>query len=169
MKDLLSEKKALNGDETVVLTKDCSALIQRKLPKKMPDLGSFQIPCTIENITFDKALCDIGSSINLMPLFVMRKLQIQEAHPTKIVLQMADKSLRQAHELVKNILVKVGELFLPANFVVLDIGEDAIDSIILGRPFLVTGKALIDVEIGELVLRLQEYYLVSKGSIGWKK
>ncbi|XP_015932843.1 uncharacterized protein LOC107459144 [Arachis duranensis] len=128
----------------------------------MPDPRSFQIPCTIKNITFDKALCDIGSSINLKPFSVMKKLQIQEAQSTRISLQMVDKFLRHAHVLVKNVLVKVGELFLPADFVVLDLGEDANDSIMLGRPFLATGRALIDIERGELVLWLREDYLVFK-------
>ncbi|XP_015964980.1 uncharacterized protein LOC107488720 [Arachis duranensis] len=161
IKGLLSEKNVLKGDEIVVLTKECSALIQSRLPKKIPDLRSFQISCTIGNVTFDKAFCNLGSSINLMPLSEM-KLQIQEAQPTKIALQMADKSLRQAHGLVENILVKVGKFFLPANFVVLDMGEDANDSIILGRPFLAIGKALIDVERGELVLRMHKDYLIFK-------
>ncbi|XP_016168756.1 uncharacterized protein LOC107611330 [Arachis ipaensis] len=99
MKGLLSEKKTLKGDETVVMSKE--------------------------------SLCDLGSNINLMPLSVMKKLQIQEAQPTRIALQMADKSLRQAHGLVENVLVKVGELFLPIDFVILDMGEDANDSIML--------------------------------------
>ncbi|XP_016192664.1 uncharacterized protein LOC107633565 [Arachis ipaensis] len=87
-------------------------------------------------------LCDLGSSINLMPLSVMWKLKIQEAQPIRIALQMADKSLRQAHGIAKNVLVKVGELFLPTDFVILDMGEDANDSIILGRPFLATGRVI---------------------------
>ncbi|XP_016164682.1 uncharacterized protein LOC107607221 [Arachis ipaensis] len=86
MKGLLFEKKALKRDKIVVLTKECSALIQRKLPEKMPDPRNFQIPCTIGNIIFYKAICDLSSSINLMPLFVMEKLQIQEAQPTRIAL-----------------------------------------------------------------------------------
>ncbi|XP_016185537.1 uncharacterized protein LOC107627198 [Arachis ipaensis] len=119
---LLSKKNTLKGDETVVLTKECSVIIQSKLPRKMPDPGSFQILCTIGNITFDKALCHLGTSINLMPLSVMKKPQIQKAQPTRIALQMADKSLRQAHGIVENVLVKVGEFFLPADFVILDMG-----------------------------------------------
>ncbi|KAL4299894.1 hypothetical protein AHAS_Ahas17G0146500 [Arachis hypogaea] len=79
MKELLSKKKPLRGDEIVVLTKECSAIIQNNLPKKMPDPGSFQIPCTIGSTTFEKALCNSGASINLMPLSVMKKLKIQEA------------------------------------------------------------------------------------------
>ncbi|KAL4349902.1 hypothetical protein AHAS_Ahas10G0088400 [Arachis hypogaea] len=156
MKNILSEKKALKGDETVVLTKECSALIQRKLPKKMLDPRSFLIPYTIGTITFEKVLCDLDSSINLMPLFVMKKLEIQEAQTIRISLQMADKSQRQAYGLVENLLVKVGELFLLTDFLILDMGEDTDDSIILGRPFLATGRSIIDVERGELMLRLHE-------------
>ncbi|XP_016185853.1 uncharacterized protein LOC107627534 [Arachis ipaensis] len=162
MKGLLFEKKALKEDEIVVLTKEYSTLIQSKLPRKMPDPGSFQIPCTIGNITFDKALCDLSSSINLMPLSVMKKLQIPKVQATRIALKMADKSLKQAYGIVENILVKVGKLFLLADFVILDMGEDANDSIILGRPFLATGRALIHVEKGELVLRMHNDYSIFK-------
>ncbi|KAL4371587.1 hypothetical protein AHAS_Ahas06G0180700 [Arachis hypogaea] len=126
----------------------------------MPYRGSFQIPCTIGSTTFEKALCDLEKSINLIPLSVMKKLQIQEAQPTRIALQMADKSMKRAYGLVENILVKVGKFFLPADFVILDTGEDENASIILGRPFLSTERALIDVEVGELVLRMQNEQLV---------
>ncbi|XP_025628374.1 uncharacterized protein [Arachis hypogaea] len=112
----------------------------------MPDPESFLIPCTIETVRFEKALCDLSSSINLMPLFVIKKLGIQEAQPTRIALEMADKSQKQEYGLVENILVKVRELFLSTDFVILNMGEDTDDSIILGRPFLATGKALIDVK-----------------------
>ncbi|KAL4276473.1 hypothetical protein AHAS_Ahas20G0210700 [Arachis hypogaea] len=95
-----------------------------------------------------------------MPLSVMKKLQIQEAQPTRIALQIADKSMKSAYGLVENILVKVGKFFFLADFVILDIGEDENASIILGRPFLATGRALIDVEVGELVLRVHNEQLV---------
>ncbi|XP_016168592.1 uncharacterized protein LOC107611149 [Arachis ipaensis] len=153
---------ALKGDETVVLTKECSALVQRKLPPKMPDLGSFLIPCTIGTITFEKAPCDLGSSINLMPLSVIKKLGIQEMKPIKISLEMADKSLKWAYRLVENALVKVKDLYLPVDFVILDTREDRDNSIIFGRPFLTTVKALIDVEKGELTLRLWEDHILFK-------
>ncbi|XP_016162348.1 uncharacterized protein LOC107605110 [Arachis ipaensis] len=77
---------------------------------------------------------------------------IQEVQPTRISLETIDKSLMWAFGIVENILVKVEDLYLPADFVILDIGEDNNDSIILGRLFLATGKALIDVERGELFL-----------------
>ncbi|XP_016192630.1 uncharacterized protein LOC107633529 [Arachis ipaensis] len=154
LKSIIGDKKALRGDKIVVLTKECSTLVQKKLPQKLPDPGSFLIPCTIRTITFEKTLCDLGSCINLMPLSVMRKLGIQEVQPTKISLEMEDKSLKRAYGMVKNVLIKVEDLYLPANFVILDTGMDRDDSIILGRPFLATAKALIDVDKGELILRL---------------
>ncbi|XP_016168952.1 uncharacterized protein LOC107611555 [Arachis ipaensis] len=154
LRSLISDKKALREDETVVLTKDYSALVQKKLPQKLPD------PCG--TITFEKALCDLGSSINLMPLSMMRKLGIQEVQPAKISLEMTDKSLKWAYGMVENVLVKVENLYLPADCMILDTGEDRDDSIILGRSFLATAKALTDVKIGELVLRLHEDHILFK-------
>ncbi|XP_015970663.1 uncharacterized protein LOC107494148 [Arachis duranensis] len=146
----------------MVLTKKCNTLMQRKLPLKMPGPGSFLIPCTIGTITFEKTLCDLRSSINLMPLFVIRKLGIQEVLPTKISLEMEDKSLKRAYELLENVLVKLEDIYLPANFVILDTRKDRDNSIIFGRPFLATMKALIDVEKRELILRLWEDHILFK-------
>ncbi|XP_016173208.1 uncharacterized protein LOC107615676 [Arachis ipaensis] len=93
----------------------------------------------------------------------MKKLGIQEVQATRITMQMADKSLRQAYGLVENVLDKVGELFLPADSVILDMREETDDSIILRRPFLATnGGTRIDVETGKVALRLHENYMVFK-------
>nr|XP_025648093.1 uncharacterized protein LOC112743056 [Arachis hypogaea] len=162
LKSIFSEKKALRGDKTIVLTKECSALVQKKLPQKLSDLRSFLISCTIGTITFEKALCDLGSNINLMPLSVMKKLGIQKVHPTKISLEMATKSLKWAYRVGENVLVKVEDLYLLVDFVVFDTREEKDDSIIIGTPFLATGRALIEVERGELVLRMHEDHLLFK-------
>ncbi|XP_015954865.1 uncharacterized protein LOC107479231 [Arachis duranensis] len=105
LKNAISKKKALRGDKTVVLTKECSTLVQKKLPPRCPDPRNFLIPCTIGTITFAKAMFDLGSSINLMPLSVMKKLGIQEVQATEISHEMADKSLKRAYGMVENILV----------------------------------------------------------------
>ncbi|XP_057758229.1 uncharacterized protein LOC130978330 [Arachis stenosperma] len=139
-------------EEPPVLTKELNALVQKKPPQKLPDPGRFLIPCTIGTITFEKALCDLGSSINLMPLSVMERLGIFEVQATKISLEMADKSLKKAYGLVKDVLVKVENFYIPADFIILDTGEDEDESIILGRPFLATANAIIDVAKGKLVL-----------------
>ncbi|XP_016173277.1 uncharacterized protein LOC107615756 [Arachis ipaensis] len=145
-------------DELVILGKECSALVQKKLPQKLLDPGSFLIPCTIGTITFEKVLCDLGSGINLMPLSVMKRLGILEVQCATISLVMADKTLNRAYGMVEDVLVKVEDLYIPVDFVILDTGEDRNESIILGRPFLAT----TDVERRELVLRLHEDCILFK-------
>ena len=94
MKDILSKKRRLSFFATVNLIEECSAILQRKLPQKLKDLGSFTIPCTIGNSIFERALCDLGASINLMPLSIFRRQGLGEARSTTVTLQLADKSLK---------------------------------------------------------------------------
>ncbi|XP_057740078.1 uncharacterized protein LOC130957225 [Arachis stenosperma] len=105
---------------------------------------------------FDRALCDLGASINLLPLSLVKKLQINEIMPTYVVIRLADKTQKQAIGVVENVLLKVGKYFLPTDFVILDMEESHTHPIILGRPFLATARALIDVEQGELILRIHD-------------
>ena len=142
--------------ETVNLTEECSAILQRKLPQKLKDPGSFTIPCTIGNAIFERALCDLGASINLMPLSIFKRLGLGEARPTTVTLQLADRSLKHPRGVIEDVLVKVDKFIFPADFIVLDMEEDKEIPIILGRPFLATGRAMIDVQRGELKLRVQE-------------
>ena len=154
MKDLLCRKMKLQEDETIMLTAECSAIIKQKLPPKLKDPGSFLISCEIGNIMVSKALGDLGASINLMPLSIFKRLGIVELKPTMITLQLADRSVAYPYGVVEDVLVKVDKFIFPVDFVVLDIEEDAKVPIILGRPFLATGRALIDVQQGELMLRV---------------
>ena len=98
MKDILSKKRRLSDFKTVNLIEECSAILQRKLPQKMKDLGSFTIPYTIRNSIFKRALCDLEASINLMPLSIFRRLGLGEARLTTITLQLADRSLKHLGE-----------------------------------------------------------------------
>ncbi|RYQ91228.1 hypothetical protein Ahy_B09g097116 [Arachis hypogaea] len=159
MKELLTRKSSLKGGQTIVMNKECSALIQPELPTKMKDPGSFHIPYAIGETIFDKGLCDLGASINLMPLSLIKKLQINELMPTDVVIRLADKTQKQAVGVVENVLVKVGNYFLPTNFVILEMEESHLHPIILGRPFLATARALIDMERGELILRIHDEQL----------
>ncbi|XP_057739979.1 uncharacterized protein LOC130957104 [Arachis stenosperma] len=95
-----------------------------------------------------------------MPLSLMKKLQINELTPTDVIIQLADKTQRQAIGVVENVLVKVGNYFLPTYFVVLEMEESHIHPIILGRPFRATARALVDVERGELILRIHDEQLI---------
>ncbi|BFG24792.1 hypothetical protein CerSpe_110660 [Prunus speciosa] len=154
MKDILSKKRKFGDHEKIQLTEECSAILQRKLPPKKKDRGSFKIPCTIGNNFFEKALCDLGSSINLLPLSVAKKIGIGEIKPTTVSLQMADRSITYPDGIIEDVLVKVDTLIFPADFLVLDMEEDSDTQLILGRPFLITGRTLIDVEEGLITVRV---------------
>ncbi|KAJ8747653.1 hypothetical protein K2173_012998 [Erythroxylum novogranatense] len=155
MKDVLSKKRRLGDHETVALTEECSVILQKKLPPKLKDPGSFTIPCVIGTLIFGKALCDLGASINLMPISVFRKLGMGDViKPTSVRLQLADRSIIHPWGILEDVLVKVDKFIFPADFIVCDIEEDAEVPIILGRPFLATGRVLIDVEKGELTMRV---------------
>ncbi|XP_045831120.1 uncharacterized protein LOC123922450 [Trifolium pratense] len=154
MKDLLTKKRKPLDDDTVDMTEECSAIIQKKLPQKKKDPGSFTIPCSIGNISVGRALCDLGASINLMPLSMMKKIPGAVAKPTKMQLSLADRSIVHPYGILHDVLVRVAEFVFPADFVILDMEDDAdVEPLLLGRPFLATGRALIDVEMGELMLR----------------
>ncbi|KAL5545129.1 hypothetical protein UlMin_008913 [Ulmus minor] len=153
MKDMLTKKRRFGEFETVALTRECSTVLQNKLPPKLKDPGSFTIPCSIGNQYFGKALCDLGASINLMPMSIFKKLGIGEARPTTVSLQLADRSIAHPEGKIEDVLVKVDKFIFPVDFIVLDYEADLEVPIILGRPFLATGRTLIDVQNGELTMR----------------
>ncbi|PIN13095.1 DNA-directed DNA polymerase [Handroanthus impetiginosus] len=142
--------------EMMTLIEEYSAIIQNKLPPKLKDPGSFMILCKIGTHFSGRALCDLGASINLMPYSIYRTLGLGEAKPTSITLQLADRSLTYPRGVIEDILVKVDKFIFPTNFIVLDMEDDCEIPIILGRPFLATGRTLIDVQKGELTMRVQD-------------
>ncbi|XP_071917004.1 uncharacterized protein [Coffea arabica] len=154
LKDIMSKKRKIVDNEMIALTEECSALIKNKLPPKLKDPGSFSIPCTIGQLHFSNALCDLGASVSLMPLSVARRLGLQELKATNITLQLADRSITRPTGILENVLIKVRQSIIPVDFVVLDIEEDVRMPIILGRPFLATARTIIDVEKGKLILRV---------------
>ncbi|KAL0463364.1 UNVERIFIED_CONTAM: hypothetical protein Slati_0224000 [Sesamum latifolium] len=107
------------------------------------------------NIAFDKVLCDLGASVNLMPYSIFEKLGMHELTPSIITLQLADRSIKYPRGIVEDVLVKVGKFIIPVDFIVLDMEEDKNMPLILGRPFLST-RALIDVQKGHLTLRVND-------------
>ena len=154
LKEILSKKKKIVEEGIVNLIATCSAVIQRSLPAKMKDPGSFTIPRSIGKYEFKKALCDIGARINLMPLLVVHRLSLGELLPTEITLQMADRSMARLEGVLEDVLVKVGKFIFPVDFVIMKMEEDTQVPILLERPFLATGATLIDVQKGELTLRV---------------
>ncbi|XP_022888227.1 uncharacterized protein LOC111403830 [Olea europaea var. sylvestris] len=141
LKEMFTKKRKLPEFETVALTEESSARVQRKLPPKLKDPGSFTLSVSIGNSYSTNALCDTGANM---------------LRATSITLQLADRTIARPRGKVEDILVKVGNLIFPVNFIVLDIPEDRDIPIILGRPFLATGRTLIDIEKGELILRVED-------------
>ena len=154
MKDILRKKRKIIEEGIGSLTATCSAVIQKTLPEKMQDPDSFTIPYKIGDADIGKALYDSGDSFNLMPLSVAKRLSLGELTPTAMTLQMADMTLAHPEGILEDVLIKVGNFVLPMDFVVINIEEDKQVSLLLRRPFLATGVALIDVKKGELTLRV---------------
>ena len=131
MKDILSKKRKLDEEVVVSLSATCSAVIQKNLPLKMYDLGSFTIPCTIGDYELGKALCDYRVSINLMLLFVVKRLSLGELTPTTMTLHMEDRTMAQPEGILEDVLIKVGKFIFPMDFVVIDNEEDKQVSMLL--------------------------------------
>ncbi|XP_060969758.1 uncharacterized protein LOC133036986 [Cannabis sativa] len=156
LKDILTKKRRLGEFETVALTEGCSAMLKSKIPPKLKDPGSFTIPISIGGRDVGRALCDLGASINLMPMSTFRKLGIGEARPTTVTLKLADRSMAHPEGKIEDVLVQVDKFIFPVDFIILDYEADREVPIILGRPFLVTGRTLIDVQNGELTMRVND-------------
>ncbi|XP_070005214.1 uncharacterized protein [Nicotiana sylvestris] len=156
MKNIMSRKFDFQDVSIVTLTQTYNAVVTRPMAQKMSNPGSFTIPCTIGSYAFAKELCDLGASINLMPLAVYTKLGIGRARPTSMLLQLADRTAKRPTGIFDDVLVQVGKFVFPVDFVILYCHVDEEIPFILGRPFLATGRALIDCETGELKMRLND-------------
>ncbi|CAN6557661.1 unnamed protein product [Malus baccata var. baccata] len=160
LKHVCTKKKKLVDFEKVILTEQCNAVLLHKLPPKKQDPWSFTISYTIGNSHFKRALIDLGASINLMPFSVFQRLRQGEIKPTSVILQLADRSVAYPRGIIEDLIIKVDNLYLPADFVILDMDEDMQTPIILGRPFMAIARTLIDVEVGTLTLRVQDQSVV---------
>ena len=101
----------------MMLTEECSTILQRKLPPKLKNPRSFIIPCTIGDFDFHKVLCDLGKSVNLMPLSIFWKLGQGEVKPTTVCLQLADRSIKHPRGIIEDVLVKMDKFIFSANFI----------------------------------------------------
>ncbi|XP_071923079.1 uncharacterized protein [Coffea arabica] len=148
LKDLCTHKRKLRGDERVAVGENVSAMLQRKLPPKCGDPGMFTIPCKIGGASIRKAMLDLGASINVMPKIIYTSLNLGPLKGTGIIIQLADRTNAYPEGLVEDVLVQVNELVFPADFYVLDMGDERAlnpSPILLGRPFLSTVRTKIDV------------------------
>nr|GEX63148.1 hypothetical protein [Tanacetum cinerariifolium] len=152
-KKLLNNKNKLIELTKTPLNENCSAVVIKKLPEKLGDPGRFLIPCDFSEFDNCSALADLGASINLMPLSIWRKLKLPTLNDTKIVLELADRTISKPTGVAENVFVKVGKFYFPSDFVVLDFIADPRVPLILGRPFLSTAHAIINVHEIEIILR----------------
>ena len=173
LKDLCTIKKGLGIEKKAFITEQVSAIIQSKNPVKYKDPGSPTILVNIGGTCIDKALLDLGASVNLLPYSVYKQLGLGELKPTNITLSLADRSVKIPKGIVEDVLVKVDKFYYPVDFVVLDTEPIANEPnhvlIILGRPFLATANAIINcrngvmqLTFGNMTLELNIFHLSHK-------
>ena len=173
LKDLCIIKKGLCIEKKAFITEQFSAIIQSKTPVKYKDPGSPTISVNIGGTCIDKALLDLGASVNLLPYSVYEQLGLWELKPTNITLSLVDRSVKIPKGIVEDVLVKVDKFYYPVDFVVLDTEPIASGPnhvlIILGRPFLATANAIINcrngvmqLTFGSMTLELNIFHLNHK-------
>ncbi|KAM1024684.1 hypothetical protein ACFX2C_037939 [Malus domestica] len=155
LKKLCTTKKRAREKEVVHVSENVSAILQRKLPPKCKDPGSFTIPCVIGNTRFKSAMLDLGASINVMPYSVYASMNLGALKQDGVIIQLADRSNAYPKGVLEDVLVQVNHLVFLADFYVLEMDEsDHAPSlpILLGRPFMKTAQTKIDVAKGEVTM-----------------
>ncbi|RVW31241.1 Retrovirus-related Pol polyprotein from transposon opus [Vitis vinifera] len=173
LKDLCTIKRGLNVNKKAFLTEQVSAIIQCKSPLKCKDPGCPTISVMIGGTVVEKALLDLGASVNLLPYSVYKQLGLGELKPTSITLSLADRSVKIPRGIIEDVLVQVDNFYYLVDFVVLDtdpiVKETNYVPIILGRPFLATSNAIINcrnglmqLTFGNRTLELNIFYMSKK-------
>ncbi|CAN6679428.1 unnamed protein product [Malus baccata var. baccata] len=151
LKKLCTTKKRVREKEVVHVNENVSAILQRKLPPKCKDPGSFTIPCVIGNTCFKSTMLDLGASINVMPYSVYACMNLGALKHDGVIIQLADRSNAYPKRVLEDVLVQVDHLIFSADFYVLEMDESdhALSlPILLGRPFMKTAQTKIDVTKG---------------------
>ncbi|CAL8085226.1 unnamed protein product [Prunus armeniaca] len=155
LKELCTTRRRISNKEVVRVSENVSAVLQRKLPPKCKDLGSFTIPCVIGNTKFEHAMLDLGASINVMPYSIYASMNLGELKNNGVIIQVADHSNAYPKGVLEDVLVQVNHLIFPADFYVLEMEDSAHSTplpILLGRPFMKTARTKIDVLKGTLTM-----------------
>ena len=156
LKDLCTVKRGFNVNKKAFLTEQVSAIIECKTPVKYKDPGCPTISVNIGGISVEKALLDLGASVNLLPYSMYKQLGLGELKPTSITLSLADRSIKIPKGTIEDVLIQVDRFYYPVYFVVLNTELVAVGAnhvpIILGRPFLATSNAIINCRNGVMQL-----------------
>ncbi|XP_057518483.1 uncharacterized protein LOC130799405 [Amaranthus tricolor] len=134
LKDIISIKRKLEESVVETLNGKCSAILGCKVPKKQADPGSFTIPLKLGKDVSAVALADLGASVSVMPLTLCKKINCK-MKATRMSIQLADRSVRYPVAILEDFPVQVGNYFVPCDFVIMDMEEDARIPLILGRDF----------------------------------
>ncbi|GJY74237.1 hypothetical protein Tco_0478668, partial [Tanacetum coccineum] len=153
------EKKGSYGPQFSKAYSEASH-INNSIPRKEKDPRSFTLPCFINKICFDNALVDLGASVSVMPLSTYLNLGLGELAHTKLIVELADRTVKYPKGIAKNVLVGIVKFVFPVDFIILDMPEDIKVPLILGRPFLSTARAKIDVYKRKITLRVGEERIV---------
>ncbi|XP_050896701.1 uncharacterized protein LOC127103492 [Lathyrus oleraceus] len=154
MKDIISKKHTIDT-EPILLTKTCSVILQgMKILVKKKDRGSVTTSSIIGDRKFNMALIELGASVSLMPLSIYRKLGIGSLYDTRMTLKFADHSVNKPYGIVEDVMVKIDKFVFPLDFSILEMPEDEEIPLILGRPFLETGRCMVDIEEGTMTLKV---------------
>nr|GEV14673.1 hypothetical protein [Tanacetum cinerariifolium] len=156
IKSLHANKDKLFELAKVPLNENCSAMLLKKLPEKLGDPVKFLIPCNFPGMDVCHALADLGASINLMPLSIWKKISLLELTPTRMTLELVDRSITHPKAVAEDVFVKVEKFHFPTDFVVVDFEADPRVPLILRRSFLRTGRVLIDVYGEKITLRVND-------------
>ena len=163
LKDLCTVKIGLDVDKKAFLTEQVSAIIQCKTPVKYKDPGCPTISVNIGGTYVEKALLDLGASVNLLPYSMYKQLELGELKPTSIILSLADKSIKIPKGTVEDVLIQVDKFYYPVDFVVLETEPPPAGAnyvpIILGRPFLATSNVIINCRNGVMQLTFENMTL----------
>ncbi|GJR09477.1 reverse transcriptase domain-containing protein [Tanacetum coccineum] len=160
LNSLLRNKEKLEEIVITTVNAECSAIIMNKLPEKLEDPRKFLIPCALQELNRTSALADSGASINLLPHSIYKKLELEALTPTRMTLELANRSITHPMGIAEDVVVRVDGFTFLADFVVVNFEPDPRVPIILGRPFLRTAKALIDLYEETLTLRVGKDELV---------
>ncbi|XP_023761616.1 uncharacterized protein LOC111910055 [Lactuca sativa] len=156
IKEVMTNRMDLGKASIIMLNELCSTAIIEGLPIKIGDLGRLTLPCEFGNSTLINSLCKLGASINLMPYSFYKKVTLPRLQNTRMKIRMANQSITHPRGIVKDLVVKLGKIIFPVDFVVLDMKEDDGLPIILGRPFLSTTRALVDIHDSKPTLQVED-------------
>ncbi|GKA91293.1 reverse transcriptase domain-containing protein, partial [Tanacetum coccineum] len=157
---LLRNQEKLEEIAITTVNAECSAIILNKVPEKLEDPRKFLIPCALQELDRTNALADSEASINLLPHSIYKQLGLGALKPTRMTLELANRLVTHPMGIAEDVVVRVDGFTFLADFVVVNFESDPRVPIILGRPFLRTAKALIDLYEETLTLRVGKEDLV---------